>query len=227
MLRVMIADHDGLARRMMSDALQHADRVSAVHTAGDAREALELVRYYRPAVTILDMAVPPNGALDVIGKVLQLAPETRIVTVSVDEPEMAVAALRAGAAGHIHKDVDPDEFASLVVRAAEGEAIVPQRVLAPLLELVRTVPDNGWRPLHSRLTTREWEIIELLGEGSTTQVIADRLTVSSTTVYSHVKSILRKLGVNTRRDAVVAAERLRREEVSGMPRSQPMRPSYA
>ena len=162
-----------------------------------------------------------------ISSVLQCTPETRIVTVSVDAPQLAIAALRAGAVGHINKDVDPERFASLVIRAAEGEAVVPQDLLMPLLELLRAIPERGWRPLHSRLTTREWEIVELLGAGATTQTIAERLTVSSTTVYSHVKSLLRKLGVNSRRDAVIAAERLRREEVSRTLRARPVRPSYS
>jgi DNA-binding NarL/FixJ family response regulator len=226
-VRVLIADPDGLARRMMSGALRATDGVAAVHTAASAREAIELARYYRPSVAIIDTSLAPNGAIDAISTVLQAAPETRIVTVSVDEPHLAIAALRAGAVGHIHKDVEPERFASLVLRAAEGEAIVPQELLSPLLELLRAIPDRGWRPLHSRLTTREWEIIELLGAGATTQTIAERLTVSSTTVYSHVKSVLRKLGVNSRRDAVIAAERLRREEVAGTLRARAARPSYS
>ena len=160
-------------------------------------------------------ALPPNGGLELIAKVLQIAPETRILTVSVDDQQAAIAALRAGAVGHISKDIDPDELARLVVRAAEGEAIVPQRIIMPLLELVREVPDAGWRPLHSRLTTREWEIVELLAEGATTQRIAEHLVLSPTTVYSHVKSVLRKLGVHSRSDAVAAAECLRREEALG------------
>jgi DNA-binding CsgD family transcriptional regulator len=69
--------------------------------------------------------------------------------------------------------------------------------------------------LRSRLTTREWEIIELLGEGASTEHIAERLVLSPTTVYSHIKSVLRKLGVHSRGDAVAAADRLRREEAPG------------
>jgi DNA-binding NarL/FixJ family response regulator len=219
----MIADPDGLARRMMSVAVGEADRVAAVHTAATVREALELARYYRPAVAVIDTGLASEGVTDMIGKLLLLAPETRVVTVAVDEPQIAIAALRAGAVGHIQKDVDPEIFAGLVLRAAEGEPVVPQELLTPLLELLRTVPERGWRPLHSRLTTREWEIVELLDAGATTQTIADRLTVSSTTVYSHVKSVLRKLGVNSRGDAVVAAEQLRREEVL----ATPVRPQYS
>jgi DNA-binding NarL/FixJ family response regulator len=174
---------------------------------------------------IIDTALPPDGGVELTRKVLLVAPETRVLTVSVDDQHTAIAALRAGAVGHIGKDIDPDELARLVVRAADGEAIIPQRLLMPLLELLHGLPDAGWRPLHSRLTTREWEIVELLGEGATTQRIAERLVLSPSTVYSHVKSLLRKLGVHSRRDALTAAQRLRREETRGRKPPNPVRAS--
>lgn len=214
-LHVLIADHDGLARSMMREALSEVERVAMVTTAGDCREALDLVRYYRPSVMVVETALPPDGGVELIRKVVDLAAETRVVTVSVDDDEAALAGLRAGAIGHIGKDVDPDELAERVVRAAEGETIVPPRLIMPLLELVREVPDAGWRPLRSRLTTREWEIVELIGGGESTQEMAERLVLSPTTVYSHVKSVMRKLGVHSRRDAVGAAQSLRREEALG------------
>ena len=80
---------------------------------------------------------------------------------------------------------------------------------------MREAPDAGWRPLRSRLTTREWEIVEMIGEGESTQGIAEHLVLSPTTVYSHVKSVMRKLGVHSRGEAVGAAQCLRREESLG------------
>ncbi|MBV9193705.1 MAG: response regulator transcription factor [Solirubrobacterales bacterium] len=210
-MRVLIADPDGLARRMIRTALYDLDRVAIVLSTGDAQEALEFARYYRPTVMIIDTTLVGAGA-ELVATVLAMAPETRVVTISIDDDRAAIAALRAGAVGHIEKDVVPKDLARLVIRAAEGEAIVPQRLLMPLLDLVREVPDAGWRPLQSRLTTREWQIIELIAEGASTQRIAERLVLSPSTVYTHVKSLLRKLGVHSRRDAVAAAERLRREE---------------
>jgi DNA-binding NarL/FixJ family response regulator len=211
-LRVLIADHDGLARCAMRTALGETDQVSIALTAGDDREALQLARYYRPHVMIIDTALLSDNGAELLSRVRHTSPETSIVTISVDDDQTAIAALRAGAIGHIDKDIEPNELARLVVRAADGEAVVPQRLIMPLLKLVREVPEAGWRPLHSRLTTREWEIVELLGGGATTQHIADRLVLSPTTIYSHVKSVMRKLGVHSRKDAVAAAERLRREE---------------
>jgi DNA-binding NarL/FixJ family response regulator len=208
---------------MMRTALQQCDRLWSVYVAGDARQALELAQYHRPTVAIIDTELSPDGAARLIAKLLQLTPQTRVLTVSVDDQQTAISALRAGAVGHISKDVDPDELARLVVRAADGEVVVPQQLLMPLLTLVRAMPARGWRPLHSRLTTREWEIVELLGEDATTGVIAERLTLSPTTVYSHVKSVLRKLGVHSRRDAVAAAEQLRIEETQGTKNPIPVR----
>ena len=211
-LQVLIADSDGLARGMMSLALRNSERIAVVHTAPNSREALELARYYRPSVAVVDTVLPPSGGLELVRRLLVTVPDTRVLTVSVDDDRTAIAALRAGAVGHIGKDVEPEGLAELVLRAADGEAIVSQRLMSPLLEALREVPDSGWRPLRSRLTTREWEIVELLGQGATTQRIADQLVLSPLTVYSHVKSVLRKLCVPSRREAVIAAHRLRREE---------------
>lgn len=214
-LRVLIADSDGLARSMMRFALRNSDRIAIVHTTGNGREALELGRYYRPSVCIVDTVLPPSGGLELVRRLLLAVPDTRVLTVSVNDDRTAIAALRAGAVGHIGKDINPEDLAELVVRAADGEVIISQRLMPPLLEALREVPDSGWRPLRSRLTTREWEIVELLGEGATTQSIAEQLVLSPLTVYSHIKSVLRKLGVRSRREAVIAAERLRREEALG------------
>lgn len=213
-LRVLIVDHDGLARRMMRAALGEISQGAILLTTGDGREALDLARYYHPTVVIIDTALPPDGGVGLIAKVLAVAPGARVLTVSVDDPQAAIAGLRAGAVGHIGKDTEPDELARLVMRVADGEAIVPPGLIKPLLELVREVPEAGWRPLHSRLTSREWEIVELLGEGATTHQIAERLVLSPTTIYSHVKSMLRKLGVHSRREAIIAARALRKEEAT-------------
>jgi DNA-binding NarL/FixJ family response regulator len=214
-LHVLVADHDGLARRMMQTALQEAPGILMVTAARDAKEALELALYYRPAVLLVELALPPGGGVDVVHEVLQAAPELLIVTVSAGErdDQSVLAALRGGAVGHIDKDVDPDQLARLVCMAADGEAIVPRRLIKAMLGLWRRVPDAGWRPLHSSLTTREWQIVELLRDGASTGDIANSLVLSPTTVYSHINSMLRKLGVHCRRDAVAAAECLRREEV--------------
>jgi DNA-binding NarL/FixJ family response regulator len=214
-VRVVIADVDGMARSMMHTAMRNAGGIAIVATTGSAREMLELVRYYQPTVLIVETALLSDRDVTLISSVRAASPGTCVLTISVDDDQTALEALRAGAVGHLSKDIDPIKLASLVARAADGEAIVPRRLVKPLLARLPEPPDAHWRPLHSRLTTREWEIIALLDEGASTQDIAEHLVVSASTVKSHVKSLLRKLDVHSRRDAVVAAHRLRRIEAMG------------
>lgn len=214
---VLIADHDGLARRMMHGALMSSGAVAAVIAARDGQEAAELAGYHRPAALLVDVALPPSGCLALIGTVLEKGPGIRILTMSAGPgyDGVVLSALKAGAAGHVDKDIDPDALGRLVKLAIGGEAIVPRRLAADLLAALQGMPDAGWRPLHSRLTTREWQIVELLMDGADTRRIAGRLVLEQTTVYSHVRNLMRKLGVHSRRDLVQAAERLRQEELQG------------
>jgi two-component system nitrate/nitrite response regulator NarL len=214
-LCVLIADHDGLARCMMRTALNNTDRISIVLSASDAHEAIELAGYYHPTVMIIDLGLPSTDPGTIITNVQAGSPHTKIVTMSADDDDQPVlTALRAGAVGHISKDTEPDQLADQVLQIADGDAIIPQRLIKPLLEIVRDAPDTGWRPLHSRLTCREWEMIDLLAADTTTQQIADQLVLSADTVYSHIKSVLRKLGVHSRQEAIIAAETLRHEEAT-------------
>jgi DNA-binding NarL/FixJ family response regulator len=216
-VRVLIADQDGLARRMMRDVLQSAAGVVVIADARDSRDAFELARKYRPTVLLIDIALPPSGGVELIRNAVSILPELRVVTVSVaaDQDQTVLAALRAGAVGHIDKDIDLDQFARLITLAAKGEAIVPGRLMTLLLERWRReMPAGGWRPLRSALTTREWQIVALLGDGASTEQITEHLVLSPSTVYSHIYRVLRKLGVHSRRDAVAAAQRLRQQEAS-------------
>lgn len=214
-LRVLIADQDGLARRMMQDVLQSVTGAVVVGAARDGDEALELARHYRPTVLLTDIALPPAGGVQLIRNVVPILPRVRVVTVSAaaDQDDTVLAGFRAGAVGHIDKDIDLEQFAREVALAADGEAIVPGRLMTLLLDRWRReMPAGGWRPLRSTLTTREWQIVELLGDGASTEQITQRLVLSPSTVYSHVYRVLQKLGVHSRRDAVAAARRLRQEE---------------
>ena len=222
-VRVVIADHDGLARSMLRSVLAGSDGITLVAATGDGREAVELAGHYRPAVAILDTTLIAHSGMRLIRVMASRAPQTRVLTIAVGDDETALAALKEGSFGHLTKDISPAKLAHLVKRAAAGEAIVPRRLTADLLELVGQFPNSRWRPLHSRLTNREWEIVELLADGASTQDIADTLVLSPTTVYSHVKSLLRKLGVHSRREAVQAAHALRLEETLGEKHPQPRR----
>ena len=175
-LRVLIADADPFARRAIRDALQAADGIAVVADASDDREALELSRWFRPDVLLVDMDLPGSGGIDVARDVKREVPETRVAMLSSPYDEEAVlVALRAGAVGYLSKDSDPEELRHLVERIVDGEAVIPPTLVRRALECLRELPDAGWRPVRSRLTTREWEVVDLIGAGTSTDEIADQL----------------------------------------------------
>ena len=98
-------------------------------------------------------------------------------------------------------------------RIAAGEAVIPPTLARRAIELLGEAPDSGWRPVRSCPTTREWEIVEMIAAGDGTGRHSGPAGASRSTVYSHVKSLLRKLGVHSREEAVRVAVELRREEV--------------
>jgi DNA-binding NarL/FixJ family response regulator len=134
-----------------------------------------------------------------------------VILTSSDEEEMGLLGLKAGAVGFLSKDVDIDKLPQVLEGAYAGEAAISRRLGRRLLAHYRTTSaaNAGMRPVKSPLTAREWEVVDLLIEGASTEDIADRLVLSTETVRSHVKNILRKLGARSRAEAVAVAQRMR------------------
>lgn len=212
-LRVLLADPDPLVRRVIRDQLRTAGFVVVADT-GDGREAVELARFYRPELAVVETRMAGIDGPSAIRSIAHDSPQTRIVVLSAeDDDELGLQVLQAGAVGYLTKERGAPALPRVLAKVAQGEAAVPRTLAMRVLESLRKVPDRGWRPLHSQLTTREWEIVELLSEGAGTQDIADELVLSPATVYGHVKNIMRKLDVRSRDEAVAAAERLRPAEM--------------
>ena len=199
---------------MLETAIHQADSCAIVIGARDEREARERIHYYQPDIAIIDLGLAPSGTEPLIRDVALAVPDLAVITTGfgAEDDDTVITALRAGARGHLDKDLDTTTISQLIHRAATGEAILPRRLAAPILALLHETPNSGWRPLHSQLTTREWQIVDHLADSATTDQIAERLFLSQTTIYSHVKNLMRKLGVHSRPEAVLAAERLRYEE---------------
>ena len=217
-LRTIIADDDPLARRVVKDALQAAG-ITVVAEAAGGREAIELSVYYTPDVLLLDVLMPGIDGLEATRTIHASHPEVRIVLLTASEDEdLGLLGLRAGAVGFLRKSVDPETLPRIVRAVADGEAAVPRRLTARLVERYQHTREDasGMRPVRSSLTDREWEVLDLLCDGGTTETIADDLVLTGETVRSHVKSILRKLGVSTRRDAIAEAGRLRGDASSSV-----------
>jgi DNA-binding NarL/FixJ family response regulator len=210
-LRAVIADDDALARRMVRDVLERAG-IKVVAEAHDGHEAVELVRYHAPDIVLLDVIMPQLDGIGATRRIVSDRPEQIVILLThADDEDLGVLGLRAGAIGYLSKDVDLAALPRALEGAVAGEAVISRSMAKRVIEQLRELPEGGrgMRPVRSPLTSREWQVLDLLCEHRTTEQIADALVLSPETVRTHVKSILRKLDVRSRQEAVTIANRLR------------------
>ena len=210
-LRVLIADEDPLARGVLRRALSEAE-ITVVAETGSAPEAVQLTREHRPDIVIMDPGLGRDGGITALRSVLEAGPAGRVIVLAnLADRELALRCLRAGAAGYVTRDLDLSALPRIVRGVAAGEAAVSRELTMTLIEQLRDRPgtEGGLRPVRSTLTQREWEVLDLLCLGRPTEAISAELFVTTETVRSHVKSILRKFGVSSRAEAVAVAARLR------------------
>jgi len=210
-LRVIVADDDPLARRVVRGALQDAG-IHVVAEAGTGGQAVELTLFYQPDVVLMDVVMPELDGISAMRNILKLRPQQVVVLLTSADDEIGLVGLRAGAHGFLNKDLNIDALPRTIYSAAAGEPAISRSMSAMLLDEVRRstpTDQQGMRPVKSALTSREWEVLDLLCQDLSTDEIADRLVVSVETVRSHVKNVLRKLEVRSRREAVAIASRLR------------------
>jgi DNA-binding NarL/FixJ family response regulator len=212
-LQAVIADDDPFARRVIKDVLQKAG-VRVIAEARNGRQAVELTLFYRPDVVVMDVVMPELDGIVATRQIRKALPEQLVIVLTgagEDDQELGLQALRAGASGFLSKDVEIDALPRALEGVRAGEAAISRKMTRMLIDRLRDAPSgsSGMRPVKSPLTVREWEVIDLLKATKTTEQIADELVLSTETVRSHVKNILRKLAVRSRQEAVIAADRMR------------------
>lgn len=206
--RTLVVDRDPLARRLVRDTLRRAG-VTVVGEARGEREALELTRHYRPD-TVVIAHTPPE--VDAVAAARMLCAHAAVlVLTSIDDHDLSLRALRAGASGCLAKDIDVEALPRALEAMRRGEPAISRRLAMVLVERYRALPVTraGLRPVRSRLTDREWEVLDLLVGGATPVEISDELVLSYETVRTHLKHVYRKLDVNSREQATRAAQQLR------------------
>ena len=204
-IRVLVADDHPPARAGVTAALERGGFVVCA-TAADAGSAIEAARRERPDVCLLDVHMPGEGihAAETIAREL---PETVVVMLTVSRTDADLLnALRAGASGYLLKDIDPERLPLALRGVLSGEAALPRRLVAVLIEEFRERKRRRRIPLVGRrsveLTDREWEVLESMRLGWTTEQIAEHFFISPVTVRTHIASILRKLQVSDREAAI-------------------------
>ena len=198
MIRVLIADDHAVVRQGLRTFLDLQDDIEVVCEAADGASALSAAESLRPDVVLVDLVMPGVDGIEAIRGLRERVPEARaIVLSSFIDDEKLFPAVRAGAAGYLLKDVQPQALVEAIRTVHGGGALLHPRVASRLLEELTTDP----------LTPREREVLGLIGRGMANKVIARELSLSEKTVKAHVSNILAKLGVTDRTQAALYAVR--------------------
>ena len=211
--RILIVDDHPLTRDALAGLLG-ANGFDVVGEASGGEEAIALARDLRPDLVLLDLSMPDMDGLAALPQIRDAAPEAEVVVLTASEDEgNLLGAIRAGAAGYLLKSEPPERIVDFLRGIAQGEAALSGAVARRLLDEVR---EGGHRAdavaesIALALSARELEVLLLLDQHLGTDEIAKRLFISEHTVRSHVKSLLAKLGVSSRRDALEKLNAARR-----------------
>jgi len=209
-LRVLVVDDHEMFSEALALLFERQPGIELLAAVSSGEEAIELCRTEAPSVVLMDVDLPGMDGIEATRRIRELCPGTRVVMLTALESHTLIAsALAAGACGYVPKTRASEDLLDVVRRAAAGEIVMPDRDLPLVLGELR----NGSEPAVvaelalRRLTARETQILQALAAGEATVDIADVLGISPLTVQSHVKSILAKLGVHSKIEAVTMAWR--------------------
>lgn len=203
MIRILIVDDHVVVRQGLRIFLGLDPDLEIVAEAADGAEAVALARQHRPDVVLMDLLMPVMSGVEATATIRRELPDTEVLALtSVIEDTAVVEALRAGAIGYLLKNTDAPQLRRAVKAAANGQVQLSPQVAAQLV--------TEMRALHTaeQLTEREWSVLRLLARGQSNKGIAHALQISETTVKTHVKNVLGKLGVPSRTQAALYAVRV-------------------
>jgi DNA-binding NarL/FixJ family response regulator len=208
-IRVLIAEDDGVLRRTIAELLRLESDMEVVAEAGDGQEAAGQAAILKPDIVLTDIDMPRASGIELTRQLAKIIPDTKVVILTkFGDDENVFNAIKAGAVGYVLKDAGMDEIARVIRSAFEGGGFLsPSLVTSVMGEFSRlSMSAVHNRKLFAELSRREVEVLECLAEGMKNSQIADRLCLSEKTVKSHVGAILRKLHVNDRVEAAMLAK---------------------
>jgi DNA-binding NarL/FixJ family response regulator len=215
-IRILIVDDHALFRVGISNILAREREVEVVGEAADGRSAVEMVTMVSPSIVLMDLSLPAPGGLDTTQRIRREFPAISVIVMAQEEDEESLfASIKAGAAAFIIKDISPEDLIHVIRRVAQGEFLINDKVFSKpavasrVLKEFRELAVYGQeaQPIFAPLSPREVEILDNIAQGMTNKQVAYALSISEQTVKNHMSSILRKLAVNDRTQAVVYAMR--------------------
>ena len=208
-IRVFLLDDHEVVRRGLHDLLESEGDIEVVGESGSVKEAIARIPALRPDVAVLDGRLPDGSGIDVCREVRSIDPSIKaLILTSYDDDEALFAAILAGAAGYVLKQIGGNDLIDGVRRVAAGQSLLDPALTARVLERVRKGPEVNEEL--SALTEQERKILALIAEGLTNRQIGERLFLAEKTVKNYVSSILAKLGLERRTQAAVLAAKLLR-----------------
>lgn len=206
MIRVVVIDDDPFVRTGLGIILNAAPDITVVAEAGDGATGIEVVQRERPEVVLLDIRMPGTDGLTAARTLLAgPAPWKIIMLTTFDLDEYVYAALQAGANGFLLKDIPPERLVSAVRHVLTGDLLLAPGITTRLVARNTHAGRDGGAPPLTNLTTREREVLTLIGQGLSNTEIAARLVLGEATVKTHVSHIFAKLELRDRVQAVIAA----------------------
>jgi DNA-binding NarL/FixJ family response regulator len=206
-IQVLIADDQALVRSGFRLIVETRPDLRVIGEAENGEQAVQLALELNPDVILMDVRMPVIDGIEATRRIIAAGSPARILVLTTfDLDEYIYAAVRAGASGFLLKDVRPADLVEGIRLIANGNALLDPRATQKLLERYSEQPrkDHSAQTL-ATLTTREQEILRLMAGGLSNAELAERLVLSETTIKTHVSSVLRKLGVRDRVQAVIAA----------------------
>lgn len=206
MTRVLVADDDHLMRAGLIELLTVDDTITVVGQAATGREAVTEARRLKPDVILMDVRMPDTDGITATRELIGTAPDTKVLMLTTfEQDDYLFGALRAGASGFLLKRARPEELIAAVHTIADGECLLSPSVTRRVIERLaqQPAPDLSHNASLTGLTPREREVLDLIARGLSNREIAAALTIEESTIRTHVKRVLAKLGLRDRIQAVI------------------------
>jgi DNA-binding NarL/FixJ family response regulator len=202
---VLIADDHAVVRQGLRTFLELQDDITVLAEAQDGEEAVAAAGRVAPDVALMDLVMPRVDGIEAIRRIREVSPSTRVIVLtSFTDDDRLLPAVRAGAAGYLLKDVEPQDLVRAIRTVHQGGSLLDPAVTG---RLMAEVADRGRERSADALTAREREVLALIAQGLPNKRIARELGVAEKTVKTHVGNILAKLGVTDRTQAALYAVR--------------------